>query len=60
METTERGKAFNLRIPPDLRVWLEDEARKNLRSLNNEIVFKLAQSKAYADHGEQSPGQQSI
>ena len=60
METTERGKPFNLRLPPDLRAWLEDEARKNLRSLNNEIIFKLAQSKAAAECGEKTPGHQPI
>jgi predicted HicB family RNase H-like nuclease len=40
------AKTFNLRIPADIRKWLEDEARKNMRSLNNEIVFKLTVMKA--------------
>ncbi|WP_213761777.1 Arc family DNA-binding protein [Caballeronia sp. dw_19] len=60
METTERGKAFNLRIPPELRVWLEEEARSNMRSLNNEIVFKLSQAKLHAECDGKSPGQPPI
>lgn len=38
-------KTFNLRIPQDLRDWLAGEARRNMRSLNNEIVFRLSQSR---------------
>lgn len=60
METTERGKAFNLRIPPELRLWLEEEARSNLRSLNNEIVFKLSQAKSQAECDGRNPGQPPI
>lgn len=39
------AKTFNLRLPLELRNWLEQEAKRNMRSLNNEIVFKLLQSK---------------
>lgn len=46
------AKTFNLRMPADIRKWLEDEARRNMRSLNNEIVFKLAVMKAI---GAKSP-----
>jgi predicted HicB family RNase H-like nuclease len=60
METTERGKAFNLRIPPELRLWLEEEARSNMRSLNNGIVFKLSQAKLQAESDGRNPGQPSI
>lgn len=41
MPSQSIAKTFNLRIPADIRKWLEDEAHKNMRSLNNEIVFKL-------------------
>ena len=36
-------KIINLRLPAHLKAWLESEATKNLRSLNNEVVFKLAE-----------------
>jgi hypothetical protein len=32
---------FSLRIPPDIRAWLEREAEKNVRSLTSEIVIAL-------------------
>ena len=30
-----------LRLPPDLKAWLKDEAEKNRRSLNSEILMIL-------------------
>lgn len=54
------SKAFNLRMPQDLREWLEREARKNLRSLNSEIIFKLLRSKGCIEAGNnRNPGQRS-
>lgn len=32
---------FSLRIPADIREWLEKEAEKNFRSLTAEIVIAL-------------------
>jgi predicted HicB family RNase H-like nuclease len=32
------SKPFGLRIPPDLRKWLEDRAQEDRRSLNSEIL----------------------
>lgn len=32
---------FGLRMPPDLRQWIEEEAEKNRRSMNSEIVWRL-------------------
>jgi predicted HicB family RNase H-like nuclease len=46
MAVTNTTKTFNLRLPPELRAWLEREARNNVRSLNSEIVFRLADAKA--------------
>lgn len=45
--TSTATKIFNLRLPPDLRDWLELEARRNLRSLNKEIIFKLMESREF-------------
>ena len=36
---------FGLRMPPDLKKWLEEQAKKNFRSLNAEIVIRLQNSK---------------
>ena len=38
------GKSFNLRLPPDLQTKLAKEAVKANRSLNGEIVHRLAES----------------
>jgi hypothetical protein len=42
-------KVVNLRMPVELKTWLEREARKNLRSLNNEVVFRLSEMKTKHD-----------
>ena len=57
MNMNDTAKTFNLRIPPDLREWLDAAARKNMRSLNAEILFRLAQAKASEDASE-IPGSQ--
>ena len=32
---------MRIRLPADLKAWLSEEAEKNLRSLNGEVVFML-------------------
>jgi hypothetical protein len=32
---------MRIRLPADLKSWLSDEAERNLRSLNAEVVFML-------------------
>ncbi|MHB9833859.1 Arc family DNA-binding protein [Paraburkholderia terrae] len=61
MTSNDIAKTFNLRIPPELRSWLDGEARKNMRSLNAEIVYRLTQAKQTQDPGaENSSGQQEL
>ena len=36
---------YALRLPPELKAWLEAQAKVNRRSLNSEIVFRLEQSR---------------
>ena len=36
---------YALRMPPELKAWLEVRAKENRRSLNSEIVFRLEQSR---------------
>jgi hypothetical protein len=38
------NKTFNLRLPPDLQTKLAKEAVKANRSLNSEIIHRLAES----------------
>lgn len=33
-----------VRIPDELKTWLAEQANKNRRSLNNEIVYRLEES----------------
>jgi hypothetical protein len=39
-------RAYPLRLPPELKTWLEAQAKANRRSLNSEIVYRLEQSRA--------------
>lgn len=36
---------FNLRLPEDLKQWVEAEAQKNCRSQTAEVVFALREMK---------------
>jgi hypothetical protein len=42
-------KVVNLRMPAELKSWLEAEATRNHRSVNGEAVFKLSELKAKQD-----------
>ena len=59
MNTTEHAKTFNLRIPPDLREWLDQAARKNMRSVNAEILYRLAKEKESEESGGTAAAQQN-
>ncbi|AZD93012.1 MULTISPECIES: Arc family DNA-binding protein [Pseudomonas] len=36
---------FNLRLPEELKQWVENEAQKNFRSQTAEVVFALMEEK---------------
>jgi len=36
---------FNLRLPEELKQWLENQAQENCRSQTAEIVFRLMEEK---------------
>ena len=40
---TSHIKPFGLRLPPALKAWIADEARKNRRSQNAELIHRLEQ-----------------
>lgn len=45
--TVGRGSpAVQLRLPDELKAWLQHEAIDNRRSLNSEILVRLEQSRA--------------
>lgn len=41
---------FNLRLPEDLKQWVEAESQKNCRSQTAEIVFALREAKKRREH----------
>ncbi|WP_257288033.1 Arc family DNA-binding protein [Endozoicomonas sp. SESOKO2] len=41
MEKKPRTVGFQLRLPENLKKWIEEESSRNERSLNNEIVYRL-------------------
>ncbi len=47
-------KVISLRVPEELKRWIDDEAAKNCRSLNNEIVFRLMKQKEEENTGKLS------
>lgn len=46
---------FGLRLPPELKSYLQDQAAINHRSLNSEIQFRLEQSRGIDAHKQESP-----
>lgn len=37
---------FGVRLQPSLRAWIKENAKRNQRSMNNEIVFILEQARS--------------
>jgi predicted HicB family RNase H-like nuclease len=54
MQAARDDQRFTLRLDDDLRRELTAEARRQLRSLNNEIQYRLRQSLAAAGSAEQA------
>lgn len=50
----QAGQQMKIRMPVDMKHWLEQEAARNLRSVTAEIVFSLRErmEKAQAATGE--------
>lgn len=45
MENARQFPQLFLRLPPDLKKWLQDKAKAEGRSLNSEAVRRLQQSR---------------
>ena len=45
MEGARQMPQANLKLPPELKSWLQAEADRNMRSFNSECVFRLEQSR---------------
>lgn len=43
---TREIKPLGVRMPEELKQWLKDQAEKNMRSLNSELVIRLQESRA--------------
>lgn len=46
-------KPFGLRLPPDLKAWVEEEAKKDRRSVNSWLTILIEQKKE-ASHEKQA------
>lgn len=42
---SRKDPQFNLRLPEELKVWVEKSAKGNCRSMTAEVVFWLQQAK---------------
>ena len=42
---SRKDPQFNLRLPEDLKKWLEVQAQKNCRSQTAELVFMISEEK---------------
>lgn len=45
---------FKVRVPPDLKAWIERQAEMNHRSLTGEVVHRLEQSRIDAENKSRS------
>ncbi|MBY3416770.1 Arc family DNA-binding protein [Rhizobium laguerreae] len=45
MTVQEMSKPFGLRMPPELKRWLDTRAERNGRSINSEIVQMITAAK---------------
>jgi hypothetical protein len=41
----DKASPISIRIPPDLRAWVEALARRERRSISNQIVYLLEQAR---------------
>lgn len=46
MEKAREMPQTNIRMPVDLKKWVQQQAEKNCRSFNNEIIFTLQQCRS--------------
>ncbi len=50
---TEKIKPFGLRLPPDLKEWVDEQAKKDRRSVNSWLTILIEQTKE-AQHEKQA------
>lgn len=49
--TKQQGAQIKLRVPEDLRDWLKIQAITNRRTLNNEVAYRLENSRQSQQQG---------
>ena len=54
MEKVRDISGVGIRMQPDLKAWIKAEAKKNCRTMNNEVVFILEKEKALRATNTQS------
>ena len=45
---------LKIRLPPDVRAWLADRAKENLRSMNGEVLVILKDAKGGKDQDKRA------
>jgi hypothetical protein len=45
MNEAKKIPPLQVRVPTDLKAWLKEQAQKNHRSLNGELVYRLERSR---------------
>lgn len=53
MKEARKAPQIGLRLPPELKEWLEKQAEASRRSLNGEILYRL--ERQMETEGEKSP-----
>ena len=50
---------INVRVPPNVKRWLDDQAARNMRSLNAEVVLAIKEKMATtgSEFGDTSPAE---
>ncbi|WP_278368665.1 Arc family DNA-binding protein [Acetobacter orientalis] len=41
---SRRNPQLHIRVPEEVKAWLENNARENERTINSEVVFQLKQA----------------
>jgi hypothetical protein len=58
--TTKSASRLTLRLPRPLKVWIEQQAKANDRSLNTEIMFHLEMARLGVQHSRPVLGGQPV
>lgn len=52
--TDQKPKPLLIRLPPDLKAWLETEAQKHHRTQNGQVNFILEEARKQQEQGNEN------